>query len=53
MPDGLAFLLIVIALGIIYTVAKIVGYIRQSAQQWDKVDKSKLKQWDDDADDDW
>ncbi len=51
MPDGLEFLLIFIALVIIYTIAKVIGYIRLSKQQWEQVDKSKLKEWDDDEDD--
>ena len=50
MPDGLTYLLIFIALVIIYTVAKVVGYMRQSEQQWKQVDKSKLKEWVDDED---
>ncbi len=50
MPDGLTYLLIFIALVIVYTIAKIVGYIRQSEQQWRDVDKSKLRVWDDEDD---
>lgn len=48
MPDGLIYLLIFIALVIVYTVAKVIGYVRQSDRQWEQVDKSKLKEWDDD-----
>lgn len=48
MPDGLIYLLIFIALVIVYTIAKVVGYVRQSEQQWREVDKSKLRVWDDD-----
>ena len=51
MPKGLLFLLIMIAVIIVYTIAKIISYNRLSQQQWDEVDKSKLKEWDDD--DDW
>ena len=50
MPDGLIYLLIFIAIVIIYTIAKVVEYMRQSDQQWKEVDKSKLKEWDDDED---
>lgn len=50
MPDGLAFSLILIALVAIVTIAKIVGYVRQSKRQWEEVDKSKLKTWDEDDD---
>lgn len=50
MPDGLVISLIFIALIIIYTIAKVVGYVRQSERQWKQVDKSKLKEWDDEED---
>ncbi len=48
MPDGLKYLLIFIGLVIAYTIAKVIGYMRQSEQQWEQVDKSKLKKWEDD-----
>ena len=51
MPSGLIFLLIMIALIVIYTIAKVLQYMRLSDEQWREVDKSKLKQWDDD--DEW
>lgn len=51
MPDGLIVLLIFIAVVVIYTIAWVVAYMRKSEQQWQQVDKSKLKQWDDDEDD--
>ncbi len=51
MPDGLIFLLVMIALIIVYTIAKVVQYVRLSQKQWEEVDKSKLREWDDD--DDW
>jgi type III secretory pathway component EscU len=50
MPDGLIYLLIFIAVVVIYTIAKVVDYMRQSEQQWKQVDKSKLKEWEDDED---
>ncbi len=50
MPDGLKYLLIFIALVVVYTIAKVVGYMRQSERQWEEVDKSKLKEWEDDED---
>lgn len=50
MPDGLKYLLIFIGLVVVYTIAKIVGYMRKSERQWEEVDKSKLKKWDDDED---
>jgi hypothetical protein len=48
MPKGLIFLLIMIAVIIVYTIAKVVSYNRLSQKQWEQVDKSKLKEWDDD-----
>ncbi len=51
MPKGLVFLLIMIAAIVVYTIAKVISYNRLSEQQWKEVDKSKLKEWDDE--DDW
>ena len=51
MPDGLIYLLMFIAIVVVYSIAKVLQYKRQSEQQWQDVDKSKLKEWDDD--DDW
>ncbi len=51
MPTSLILILIMIALIIVYTIAKVISYNRLSEQQWKEVDKSKLKEWDDD--DDW
>ena len=51
MPKGLLFLLVMIAVIIVYTIAKVISYNRLSKQQWEQVDKSKLKEWDDE--DDW
>lgn len=48
MPKGLLFLLIMIAVIVVYTIAKVVSYNRLSQKQWEQVDKSKLKEWDDD-----
>ena len=51
MPDGLIFLLVMIAFIIVYTLVRVVQYVRLSDKQWHEVDKSKLKEWEDD--DDW
>jgi len=48
MPKGLIILLVMIAVIIVYTIAKVIDYNRLSEQQWKQVDKSKLKEWDDD-----
>ena len=50
MPEGLWPVLVLIAFVIIYTIAKVVQHMRKSEQQWREVDKSKLREWDDD---DW
>ena len=50
MPEGLTFLLIFIAIVVVYTIAKVISYMRQSERQWEEVDKSKLKVWDDEDD---
>ena len=50
MPEGLLPVLIVIAFIILYAAAKIVANIRKSREQWDQVDKSKLRKWEDDDD---
>lgn len=47
MPEGLTFVLIMIALIIVYTIAKVLQYVRLSKKRWEQVDKSKLKEWDD------
>ena len=51
MPDGLLPILFLIAGVVIYVIAKVVANVRKSAKQWQQVDKSKLKQWEDDEDD--
>ena len=51
MSKELVFLLVMIAVIIVYTIAKVINYNRLSKEQWEQVDKSKLKEWDED--DDW
>ncbi|MEM7430889.1 MAG: hypothetical protein AAF351_03000 [Pseudomonadota bacterium] len=51
MPDTLILILVFIAAVIIYTIFKIRAGIQKSEQQWEQVDRSKLKEWDDE--DDW
>jgi len=43
-------ILVFIALVVIYTVAKVIDYMKTSERQWREVDKSKLRDWDDDDD---
>ena len=52
MPEGLTPILVLIAVVIIYTVAKVLQYSRKSDEQWRNVDKSKLREWTDDEWDD-
>ncbi len=47
MPDGLWIVLAIIAGVAVYTLAKVVSYVKKSEQQWEEVDKSKLREWDD------
>ncbi len=47
MPETLVYILILIAIVIVYVVAKIIHYARLSEKQWEQVDKSRLKEWDD------
>lgn len=48
MPEGLLPILLIIAAVIVYAIAKVVQNIRKSERQWDEVDKSKLREWDED-----
>lgn len=48
MPEGLWPVLAIIAVVIVYVIAKVIENIRKSERQWDEVDKSKLREWDDD-----
>ena len=48
MPEGLLPIVVMIALVVVYVIAKVIGYMRVSDQQWQQVDKSKLREWDDD-----
>ena len=51
MPDGLLPILLLVAGVVIYAIAKVRENVRKSAEQWEQVDKSKLKEWDDEEDD--
>lgn len=50
MPEGLTPILVLIAVVVVYTVAKVIEYVRKSEQQWRDVDKSKLREWEDEDD---
>lgn len=40
--------ILIIAVVIVWVVAKVVFYMRQSEQQWQEVDKTRLREWEDD-----
>ena len=48
MPDTLWLILAFIAVVIVYTAAKIRRNIKISEEQWQQVDKSKLREWEED-----
>ena len=51
MADGFWIAVVIVAGVLLYVLAKVIGYARQSERQWREVDKSKLKTWEDA--DDW
>jgi hypothetical protein len=50
MPEGLVPVLVLVTVIVIYTIAKVIERIKKSEQQWRDVDKSKLREWDDEDD---
>ena len=48
MDDRLWIVALLVAGFACYVVAKVVAAMRKSERQWQQVDKSKLKSWDDD-----
>ena len=48
MHEGFWPVAAIVVVVIIYVVAKVIYYVRQSEKQWQEVDKSKLREWDDD-----
>ncbi len=50
-PETLLWIILFIVAVIVYTIGKVIQHNRRSEEQWREVDKSKLRQWDDD--DDW
>lgn len=51
MWEGPLPILLLIAGVIVFVLGKVFANIRKSERQWQQVDKSKLKEWDDDEDD--
>jgi len=50
MPEGLLPILLIITAIIFYALVKVIQNVRLSEKQWEQVDKSKLKEWDDEDD---
>ena len=50
MSEGFWPVLLIIALVFAWFLSKVIFYMRRSEMQWQNVDKSKLKEWDDDED---
>jgi hypothetical protein len=50
MPDGLWPIIILIAIVVVWVISKIRFYMKKSDEQWQQVDKTKLREWDDEDD---
>lgn len=50
MPDGLWPIILLIAIVIAWVLSTILSYMKKSEEQWRSVDKSKLREWEDDED---
>jgi len=48
MSDGFWPVVLMIAFIILWVLVKVVANVRKSEQQWREVDRSKLKEWEDD-----
>lgn len=51
MSEGFWPVLLIVAFVIVWVAAKVFEAVRKSERQWREVDKSKLKEWEDE--DDW
>lgn len=50
MIEGFWPVLLIILFVVVWVLSKILYYVRKSEQQWQEVDKSKLKTWEDEED---
>jgi hypothetical protein len=50
MPEGLWPIIILIVVVIAWVLSKIRYYMRKSEEQWREVDKTKLREWEDEDD---
>lgn len=48
MADGFWIAVLIVVAVAAYVLSKVVYYMRRSDEQWDDVDKSKLREWKDD-----
>lgn len=50
MPEGLWPIIILIVIVIAWVLSKVRYYMRKSEEQWREVDKTKLREWEDEDD---
>jgi hypothetical protein len=50
MPEGLWPIIILIVVVIAWVLSKVRYYMRKSEEQWREVDKTKLREWEDEDD---
>lgn len=48
MADQIWIAALLLAVFVLYVAAKVLGYMRKSDRDWREVDKTKLKEWEDD-----
>lgn len=51
MPEGFWPVIVIVAVVVVYAIAKVMRNMKKSEEQWRQVDKSKLREWKDD--DEW
>jgi hypothetical protein len=51
MPEGLVPVLLFVLAVIVYVIVRVYQYSRKSEEEWNRVDKSKLRAWDDEDED--
>ena len=51
MPEGLLPVLLLVLGVVVYVIVRVYQYSRKSEEEWRQVDKSKLREWEDDDED--
>ena len=51
MPEGLLPVLLFVFAVVVYVIVRVYQYSRKSEAEWRRVDKSKLRKWEDDDED--